>query len=711
MNRRPFRVSLFVFCLAASGLSGKLAFAQSQPSDAKSCKLDSADGKITHVIQIIFDNVHLRRDNPNVPSDLEQMPHLLNFIRSKGTLDTNHHAVLISHTANDELTYLTGVYGDRHGIPVANSFGVFRPNGTVANETSFFYWTNHINDLDPASLDTSYGMLSGDGKNAPAPWVPFTRAGCDVGVFSPANVVIETPSFDVPFIFGKNSPEAQETADQQFNDFEGAAVHCAKGSPVCSSANHGVADVLPQEPGGGYTGFNALYGPKYMNQVLGPILDLDGNPMPTFPGFSPTASQSLGYLLAMQTKGIPVTLAYVADLHDSQVTGNALGPGDSAYVAQIQTYDAAFDKFFTRLDDAGINETNTLFIITADEGDHFVGTAPTPANCNGVGIACQYDYTKVGELDLNINGLVAAQTSNTTPFDLHFDMAPTIYVDGNPDRTSQPMRQLERDFAKLTALNPITNNVDHLAVALADPVEMGLLHMITADSARTPSFTMFGHPDYSFSNSGPITPVFDEPLNGNAWNHGGIQPEIANIWLGMVGPGVRKGSDDEGDGEDRGESAVIEFSDHTDVRPTVLALLGLRDDYSHDGRVLLEALHPSALPVALRDDFDTLVRLGRVYKQINAPFAELAQNTLKISTAALVSNAPGDAVYTTLENKLVAWRDRRDALASQMRDILEGAAFGGKEVSDQRVEDLIEKANALLGQVRACSADTAACAK
>jgi hypothetical protein len=707
MNRWPFRTLLCVLFLVASGLSGKLAFAQSQPSDAKPCKLHSADGRIKHVIQIIFDNVHLRRDNPNVPSDMEQMPHLLNFIRSKGTLDTNHHPVLISHTADDELTYLTGVYGDRHGIPVANSFGVFRPDGSVASEFSFFYWTNHISDLDPSSLDTTYGMLSGDGKNAPAPWVPFTRAGCDVGVISSANLAIETPSFDVPFIFGPNSPEAQETPGQQFNDFEGTAVHCAKGSPVCSSANHGVADVLPQEPGG-YTGFNALYGPKYMNQVLGPILDLDGNPMATFPGFSPTASQALGYLLTMQTSGIPVTLAYVADLHDSQITGNGLGPGDPAYVVQNQSYDAAFDKFFTRLNAAGINQTNTLFIITADEGDHFVGTAPTPANCDGVHIACQYDYTRVGELDLNINGLVAAQTGNTTPFDLHSDMAPTIYVDGNPDRTSNATRQLERDFAKLTALNPITNNADHLAVAFADPAEMGLLHMITADPARTPSFTMFGHHDYWFTNSGPITPVFDDPVNGNAWNHGGIQPEIANTWLGMVGPGIRKGPDNADNGE--GESAVIEFSDHTDVRPTVLALLGLRDDYSHDGRVLLEALHPSALPVALRADFDKLVRLGRVYKQINAPFGELAQKTLNISTAALVSNAPGDAVYTKLENKLEAWRDWRDALASQMRGILEGAAFRGKEVSDEKVEDLIEKANALLGQVRACSADTSACA-
>jgi len=698
MKQLSPRTWLFVV-IASLLLTGN---AQSQPPASSACQFHSSGGKIKHVIQIIFDNVHLRRDNPNVPSDLEQMPHLLNFLRSKGTLDTNHHPPLISHTADDELTYLTGVYGARHGMPVANSYGVFRPDGSVAFETDFFYWTNFITDLDPSSLDFTYGMLSADGRNAPAPWVPFTRAGCDVGVFSSANVAIENPSFDVPHIFGANSPEAQETPDQQFNDFEGAAVHCAKGSPVCSTANHGVADVLPQEPGG-YTGFNALYGPKYMNQVLGPILDLDGNPMPAFPGFSPTASQALGYLLAMQVKGVPVTLAYVADLHDSQVTGNALGPGDAAYVAQAQSYDVAFDKFFKRLNDAGINETNTLFIITADEGDHFVGTAPTPANCDGVTIACQYDYTKVGELDLNLNGLVAAETGNTTAFDLHSDMAPTIYVDGNPSRSSQATRQLERDFAKLTALNPITNKTDHLAVAFADPIEMGLLHMITADPARTPSFTLFGHQDYWFTNSGPITPVFDEPIGGNAWNHGGIQPQIANIWLGMVGPGIRN--------EDGEDATTIEFSDHTDVRPTVLALLGLHDDYSHDGRVLFEALHPSALPEAVRDHLDSLVGLGQAYKQINAPFGDLAKQTLKISTAALVSNAPSDAVYTALENKLEAWRDRRDALAEQMQDILEGAAFGGKEANDNQAQTLIEKANALLGQVRACAADTATCAK
>ncbi|MGB8105932.1 MAG: hypothetical protein WCF47_16845, partial [Pseudolabrys sp.] len=41
---------------------------------------------IQRVVYVVFDNVHLRRDNPNVPSDLEQMPNLLNFILSNGVI-------------------------------------------------------------------------------------------------------------------------------------------------------------------------------------------------------------------------------------------------------------------------------------------------------------------------------------------------------------------------------------------------------------------------------------------------------------------------------------------------------------------------------------------------------------------------------------------------------------------------------------------------
>ena len=62
------------------------------------CKLDSWKGQIKNVVYVEFDNVHFTRDNPNVPSDLEQMPNLLNFLKNNGTLDAGDHAVLTSRT-------------------------------------------------------------------------------------------------------------------------------------------------------------------------------------------------------------------------------------------------------------------------------------------------------------------------------------------------------------------------------------------------------------------------------------------------------------------------------------------------------------------------------------------------------------------------------------------------------------------------------------
>ena len=95
-----------------------------------SCQLNSPSGKVQHVIDLTFDNVHFTRDNPNVPSDLEQMPNLLNFMTRNGSLLSQMHTPLIAHTANDILTTLTGVYADKHGQSVANSYRVYNTDGT-----------------------------------------------------------------------------------------------------------------------------------------------------------------------------------------------------------------------------------------------------------------------------------------------------------------------------------------------------------------------------------------------------------------------------------------------------------------------------------------------------------------------------------------------------------------------------------------------------
>jgi hypothetical protein len=692
MRRFPAGLRFALICFGASVICGLL------PAAAQNlCQFNSAHNRIQHVISIQFDNVHFHRDNPNVPSDLEQMPHLLNFIRGNGALDPNHHTVLISHTANGILTSLTGVYSDRHGIPVANSYVVYRPDGTTAFPSSFFYWTDLVSDVASTSGDNNFGMLSADGHNAPAPWVPFTRAGCDVGAYSTANIVIERTPFDVVKVFGAGSTEAADP--NQFSDFAGIAVHCAQGSSICGNPNtKAIADLLPQEPGG-YNGYSALFGAKYVNEAV-QLKDIDGNPITGFGGFSPPASEVLGAIATMQEAGIPVTISYIADAHDDRVHGVAFGPGEAGYVAQLQSYDQAFAKFFARLKADGIDKSNTLFVFTADEGDHFSGGAPTPANCDGVTVPCS--YSQIGEVELNLNGLVGLQTGNTTSFSIHFDLAPTISIIGNPDRTSTTTRQLERDISTLTAVNPLTSQTDRLAAALADPVEMGLLHMITADPARTPSFTMFGSPDYFFLSVGSTTPFVN---TGFAWNHGGIQPEIAGTWLGLVGPGVQHGEN-----EDGGNSS-IQFSDHTDIRPTILALLGLQDDYIHDGRVLFEVLNPSALPSSLSAHSATLLQLARVYKQINAPFGQVGRDSLSVSTVALASNSDDDRVYNRLEGKIAGWQTRRDAIAGQMRSMLEGAAFGGKSINEQQAKRLINQGQALLADVSACAGDPADCAE
>ena len=180
---------------------------------------------------------------------------------------------------------------------------------------------------------------------------------------------------------------------------------CQRERPLLG-ANTGEPDPLPDEPGG-YTGYQGLFGNKYVAPQIspnGPMTDLNGMSFRTFwhigfPGFDGTAAVSLSYVAAMQEHGVPVTYAYISDAHDAHPNGPAFGPGSAGYVATLKSYNDAFGKFFTRLAKDGINKSNTLFVFTADEGDHFVGGAPSPAGCDGVTVPCT--YSQIGELKTN----------------------------------------------------------------------------------------------------------------------------------------------------------------------------------------------------------------------------------------------------------------------------------------------------------------------
>ena len=660
---------------------------------------------VQHVIYIQFDNTHYTRDQANVPSDLQQMPNLLNFITGNGTLISHDHTPLIAHTANDIVTSETGLYPNSQGLAVSNTYNYYTPGGSTDTAGDFAYWTDPIVDYSSSTGapvgDSHYNVLTSAGKNTPAPWASYTRAGCDFGSVAAANTEIENTTPDVPLLFGANSPQAKEAENPKLQnkaaaDFEGLSVHCAKGSAIC--AHGGVTDALPNEPGG-YHGYQALFGNTSVQPIIspsGPVRNLDGQVIADttgdvgFPGYNGmSGTNGLAYTLYMQTHGIPVTYTYLTDLHDNYVTGAGMGSGTAVYESQLRAENAAFGTFFSDLAAAGITKANTLFVITADEGDHFVGSSPSPASCNGVTVTCS--YSKVGEVDGNLTGMLAAHGVKT-PFDVAADSAPIIYVHGQPARTSSAVRTLERTAARLTAPDLATGKTVRLTNYLADPVELGLLHMVTGDSKRTPTVALFANPDFWLSSGSAScgTSCVSEPAGGDAWNHGDVAPAINTTWLGMVGPGVANAGVDN-----------ATWSDHTDINPTMMALLGLRDDYAPDGRVLAEIFTPSALPAAMRPDYAELIKLGQVYTQIEAAVGEFSLATLTASTRALASSSAHDATYTSIEKKLSELGGVRDALATRMRDALQGAAFGGKPLNLPYAAALIDAGQVLLAQATA----------
>lgn len=804
------------------------------------CKLHGNGTDIKHVIYLQFDNTHLFRDRSNFASDLEQMPHLLNFLSDNGTLSDNEHTILISHTAGGILSSLTGLYPDRNGQAVSNSYGYFRPDGSVGFSSSFKYWTdttdggNPANNPPTASADPSFNMVTGTPalqKNTPAPWVPWARAGCDVGNVSTANAVLENntaitfrtsppatslkvaaapgattvtvnkvaglasgdkvvlerstanneletiasvgpadpidgsgvvtlgsplvrahsinasftvystdPTGDMTKVFGEGSPEWNEGRDAQISpggtaagakaltDFVGIAIHCGASGGICNQSANSKPDTLPDEPGG-YTGFQGLFGAKYVNPAItngsAAVNDTAGNPItdpfnqPGFPGFDGMpANVTLGYIAQMQEAGVPVTFGYISDAHDNHKnafpapadpTGQfprASGPGESDYVAALKSYDDAFATFFDRLKKDGITKKNTLFVVTADENDHFAGGVSNDGNwshtfCNlDVNTSCPAN--QIGEVNANLRALLPNPTSQPA-FSVHSDSAPTVYVNGNPGPTNPTLRQLERDTAAAQALDPyVSDQKTPIALYLADKVGQKALHMQTADLQRSPSFTLFANPDYFLTAGVTSNPVPGTPTKFNcpnaasqafvcvdfhfAWSHGDATDDIGRTWLGMAGPGIKP----------LGQTSSV-WTDHTDIQPTMLALAGLSNDYTPDGRVITEFLKKRALPHAIRANAAALEQLGVVYKEINAPFGPLSYDVLNASTRALASgSAATDSTYTAISGRIASLTNDRDALAAQMRTVLNNAAFGGPVPTTSQIYDLASQGNTLL---------------
>jgi hypothetical protein len=136
------------------------------------------------------------------------------------------------------------------------------------------------------------------------------------------------------------------------------------------------------------------------------------------------------------------------------------------------------------------------------------------------------------------------------------------------------------------------------------------------------------------------------------------------------------------------------WTDHTDIVPTVNALLGLTPGYQPDGRVITQILTSS---VAKGGNGESFTQLGDVYKQLNAPYGDFAHSLIVASTAAIESDSMGDLKYLSIEGQIQDLTSQRDALAQQMKDVLDGSANGHREQLIQQGLNLLGAARTLAG--------------
>ena len=109
----------------------------------------------------------------------------------------------------------------------------------------------------------------------------------------------------------------------------------------------------------------------------------------------------------------------------------------------------------------GITKDNTLFVFTVEEGDHFAGDRarrPVRWRHDALHVRATGHVTEVnGDLKRLVATYNASHgTTATTDFSVHSDMAPNVYITGNPARDSATARDLEKAMSDMQVTNPLS---------------------------------------------------------------------------------------------------------------------------------------------------------------------------------------------------------------------------------------------------------------
>ncbi len=389
--------------------------------------------RVSHVVVIGMDNYHL--------DDIQaHMPNLWNFLSHSALSADSHHPDLPTKTAPDFSSIASGQYPHHHGA-INNTF--LTPGSPPESRVGFAYWEN-LARRSPAPFLSD------------PPWLPFNRAGWDVGAVGFEGLVLETRE-EVNAHLGRppDSPLDNAARDQYW----GIAIHRKNGTAAFGTAE--IPEIKKEFPKGWEQGWA---GPPRKH-----------------------AATTLRMTTLMQAAGIPITFSYVENVH-GRCTVGAQPPCQfdllaDTFVDLLEADDVAFGKFFDDLAALGITPANTLFVITTDEGDHYL-----PDFARSV---------DMGDLQPAVLG------SNA------------LFYAADADRLAAEL-----------AARPGVNFV-------ATRNAMRALHIADGSDARTPTFMAFSDPDSTFTR-GVCRTCF-------RWNHGNIDPDITDIWIALRGPGIHSG--------------------------------------------------------------------------------------------------------------------------------------------------------------------------
>lgn len=155
-------------------------------------------------------------------------------------------------------------------------------------------------------------------------------------------------------------------------------------------------------------------------------------------------------------------------------------------------------------------------------------------------------------------------------------------------------------------------------------------------------------------------------------------------WAALAGPGVaQRGVDGPGpaqsnEAQDPNSTKTVPqasttgtWVEETDLRPTLMHLVGLQDDYVTDGTVITAALtRPSRALESTR-------LLAELYRQLNSSVGEFGTDTLLADSKALASGSTAsDATFVREQATLSRLVDDRDRAASTIKLTLANAAAG-----------------------------------